>query len=100
MKSFNNRECSAQYVLKIKKLYKQQLNNPNIIQQYNAILNDTNIAIENLNECINSSVMLNNMFNSIKQEDISFMKELLGVIPRIFSTKWQKYLGVKSVKSL
>lgn len=82
MKSFNNRECSAQYVLKIKKLYKQQLNNPNIIQQYNAILNDTNIAIENLNECINSSVMLNNMFNSIKQEDISFMKELLGVTGR------------------
>ena len=82
MKSFNNRECSAQYVLKIKKLYKQQSNNPNIIQQYNAILNDTNIAIENLNECINSSVMLNNMFNSIKQEDISFMKELLGVTGR------------------
>ena len=45
MKSFNNRECSAQYVLKIKKLYKQQSNNPNIIQQYNAILNDTNIAM-------------------------------------------------------
>lgn len=79
MKSFNNRECNAQYVSKIKKLYKQQSNNPNIIQQYNAILKDTNIAIENLNECINSSVMLNNMFNSIKQEDISFMKELLGV---------------------
>ena len=82
MKSFNNQECSAQYVLKIKKLYKQQSNNLNIIQQYNAILNDTNIAIENLNECINSSVMLNNMFNSIKQEDISLMKELLGVTGR------------------
>lgn len=79
MKIFNNQECNAQYVLKIKKLYKQQSNNRNIMQRYNAILNDTKIAIENLDECINSSEMLNNMFNSIKQENISFMKELLGV---------------------
>ena len=76
---FNNKECTAQDVANIKKLYKQQSNNPKITKEYTDILEDTKTAIKNLNSCITSQEKLRTIMKLIQQENTSFMKNIIGV---------------------
>ena len=76
---FNYKECTAQDVANIKKLYKQQSNNPKITKKYTDILEDTKTAIKNLNSCITSQEKLRTIMKLIQQENTSFMKNIIGV---------------------
>lgn len=79
---FNYKECTAQDVANIKKLYKQQSNNPKITKKYTDILEDTKTAIKNLNSCITSQEKLRTIMKLIQQENTSFMKNIIGVNER------------------
>lgn len=82
MREFNNSECTSDYIRNIKKQKKGIANNPKILEEYNKVIEDTKIAIENLTEYINNHELLNGLLLKIQQEDSSFLVGALGLTKR------------------
>lgn len=82
MREFNNSECTSDYIRNIKKQKKGISNNSKILEEYNKVIEDTKIAIENLTDYINSHELLNGLLLKIQQEDSSFLVRALGLTKR------------------
>ena len=78
MKSFNNKSFTAEEAVEIKNLSKRFPNKEEIQKSFKTAINDTYIAIDNLEEAINSPKILSSIIGLIQNEDTSFAIELLG----------------------
>ncbi len=80
MKSFNNKSFVAEKAVEIKESSKRFPNNEEIQDSFNTAIEDTYIAVENLEGVINNTEVLSSITDSIRNEDTSFARDLLGTI--------------------
>ena len=78
MKTFTYSQCNNEFVLSIKKEYKQHDNDSSIKAKYNSLIGDTYIAIENIEEVLSDTDVLQELKVSIENEDTSFANTILG----------------------
>ena len=78
MKAFTYSQCNNEFVLSIKKEYKQHDNDSSIKAKYNSRIGDTYIAIENIEEALSDTDVLQELKVSIENEDTSFANTILG----------------------
>lgn len=78
MKSFKYSQCNNEFVLNIKKEYKQHDNDSSAKSKYNSLIGDTYIAIENIEEVLTDLDELQKLKVSIENEDTSFANTILG----------------------
>ena len=78
MKTFTYSQCNNEFVLSIKKEYKQHDNDSSIKAKYNSLIGDTYIAIENIEEVLSDTDVLQELKVSIENEDTSFANTVLG----------------------
>lgn len=78
MKTFTYSQCNNEFVLSIKKGYKQHDNDSSIKAKYNSLIGDTYIAIENIEEVLSDTDVLQELKVSIENEDTSFANTILG----------------------
>lgn len=82
MRKFNNSICTSDDIRKIKRQRKNFANNPKISSEYDKVVEDTKIAIENLTEYINNPELLNQLLLKIQEEDSTFLVGALGLTKR------------------
>lgn len=78
MKAFTYSQCNNEFVLSIKKEYKQHDNDSSTKAKYNSLIGDTYIAIENIEEVLSDTDALQELKVSIENEDTSFANTILG----------------------
>jgi hypothetical protein len=78
MKTFTYSQCNNEFVLSIKKEYKQHDNDSSTNTKYNSLIGDTYIAIENIEEVLSDTDALQELKVSIEKEDTSFANTILG----------------------
>lgn len=78
MKTFTYSQCNNEFVLSIKKEYKQHDNDSSTKAKYNSLIGDTYIAIENIEEVLSDTDALQKLKVSIENEDTSFANTILG----------------------
>ena len=72
----------SQNIYDIKERFRQQRNNEEAKNAFNTILNETQIAISNINEIIKSETELRQLVIKLRHNDISFAKDVLGLAPK------------------
>ena len=82
MNEFYFKECSSQYVVNVKKAIKQFRNNTSVVDNYNNLLKDTETAISNIEQCINTEEELVQRYNKMKEGNVSFLDDVIGTNPR------------------
>ena len=67
MRKFNKSICTSDDIRKIKRQRKNLANNSKILSEYDKVVEDTKIAIENLTEYINDPELLNQLLLKIQE---------------------------------
>ena len=78
MKSFTYSQCNNEFVLTTKKEYKQHPDDDSVKSKYVSLVDDTYVAIENIEEVLNDLNELQKLKVSIENEDASFANTILG----------------------
>ena len=81
MGEFNFTSCSAKDIIAIKKEHKAKANNEDANNKYLLLLEDTKTAIDNISECIDNVSLLNDKMSLVRQENVSFADDILGLSP-------------------
>ena len=82
MKNFNFKECTSENAVSIKQAMRRNANNAEAQRQYALLLEDTKNAISNLEECLNSEQGLKEFLGLMKQGNLTFITEVIGVFPK------------------
>lgn len=82
MKAFNFKTQKADNIIAIKKNYKTNSNNPDTIRDYHKVLEDSQIAIDNIEECLNDRNTLRQIYVGFNKGDTSFLDNVIGLDSR------------------
>lgn len=79
MEKFTYETMSPQIVFNAKRTFQEQSNNKAAIDNYNTIIKETQIAISNIENVINSKDELRQLLIRFRKREISFAKDILGL---------------------
>lgn len=82
MREFNYTRCDANTVIRIKREFKQQANNADAKSSFLLLLADTSAATDNIVECLNNPSEIEKRLALVKNGDVSFADDLLGISPK------------------
>lgn len=78
MNKFTISDCKLEYVVQIKRGYKQAVNNPRTKELYAQLIGETKTAISNIERCLENSAEQQTLLGKIRQGDTSFIDSILG----------------------
>ena len=79
MNLFYFKECTSKTVADIKTTKKRQSNNKNAIDNFSLLLNDTKIAIGNIESCLESEEESRRIYVKMVNGDMTFADDMLGL---------------------
>lgn len=95
MKAFNYADCDIDLAIRIKKEVKQTANNPSAQTAFLSLLADTNIATENIVECLENPTEMEKKLNLIQKGDVSFADDILGLSQKgVNDSRYRAYLAL------
>lgn len=82
MNQFNLPSCSSEDVMMVKKDIKTKSNNKSVQAAYQSLFGDTQIAVSNIQECLNNPNDIEQRLSLIHNGDVSFADDIIGLTPR------------------
>lgn len=82
MNQFNLPSCSSEDVMRVKKDIKTKSNNKSVQAAYQSLFGDTQIAVSNIQECLNNPNDIEQRLSLIHNGDVSFADDIIGLTPR------------------
>jgi len=95
MNEFNISSCSSKDVIKVKKNFKAKSHDKSVQTAYQSLLDDTQIAVNNLQECLTNPNEMEHRLSLIHNNDVSFADDIIGLTPRGNSTgRYRAFLSL------